>query len=230
MKIIFQKIIIIFMLNFYLIIFSTQAQNNNISYFYSNLPPYEYINTHNQAAGIGIEHLKNIFSHANLSVNFQYYSIKIGINLLHQGKVDFASVISPDAKIYKTFIVSKRPIYNITLGVLRLENTPSINQITQLNKQPFATLKETTFLFNNLTKDLQQKNRYNVSDFNQGIFLVKAHKLPYFLIYEQPKKQIASTLTFDRLLKNPVHLIISKQHPQAKKLMDIINKSMNKHN
>lgn len=230
MNVIFPKIIITFVFSFYLIIFSTQAQNNQISYFYSHLPPYEYIDTNNQAAGLGIEHLKKIFSHANLSVNFQYYSIKRGINLLHQGSVDFASVISPDAKIYKKFIVSQRPIYTITLGVLRLENTPSISQITQLNKQPFATLKETTFLFNNLTKDLQQKNRYDVKDFTQGERLIKAHKLPYFLIYDQPKKRIASTLTFDVLLKNPVYLIISKQHPQAKQLMAIINKSMNEHN
>ncbi len=149
------------------------------------------------------------------------------MHLLRQGKVDFSAVISPNASIYKDFLVSELPIYSIVLGVIRQRTTQPISNVSQLNLYNFAALKETSFLFNKIASVLQQKNRYNVDSFAQGVHLVSVNKLPYFLSYKHTEQPLAATLFFDVLIKEPVYLIISKQHPQAQTLMQKINQAMN---
>lgn len=217
---------ILFLLVMSYLFFSVQAKNIEVSYFYSNLPPYEFVDKNGKAAGIGITHINAILTEAELKGNYHYYSVNKGLHLLRQGKVDFSAVISPNTSIYKDFLVSKLPIYSIVLGVIRQKTTQQISNVAQLNQHNFAALKETSFLFNKIASVLQQKNRYNVDSFAQGVHLVNVNKLPYFLTYKHSKQPLASTLLFDVLITEPVYLIISKKHPQAKTLMQKIDQAI----
>ncbi len=206
--------------------FTTKAQDIAVSYFYSQLPPYEFVDDNGEAAGKGIKKVIAIFKQAQLNYHFHYYSINKGISLLQQAKIDFSTVISPNQNIYNDFLVSDNAIYTIELGVIHHKETSAITEISQLNHSNYAALKETSFLFNKISSVLQQQNRYNVNSFKQGVHLVKANKLPYFLTYHHSEEVLAHNITFNLLITEPVYLIISKLHPQASSLMQKINQAV----
>jgi hypothetical protein len=199
------------------------------NYFYSSLPPYEYVNHDNQAAGIGIEHVKQILTQADYQVAYHYNSIVRGVNFLHLGTYDFASAIAPSAKIRETFLVSQYPIYKVVLGVFRKENTAPLKDINKLKQYEFATLSATAFSFvkEYLGVHGADTYRYDVESFEHGVQLVTTNKLPYFLSYDfSDKRKNLPLLAFDTLITLPVHLIISKQHPKANDYMFHIDNTM----
>lgn len=198
-----------------------------INYFYSELPPYEYINKDNKAAGIGIDAVKKLFDDSNLL--FHYSSINRGIKHLEQGRYDFVSIISPSDKTRKGFHVSTSPIYSIQLGVVRHRNTPQITSFDELFAHSIVTLKSATYqsVSQQLPPEILNNIRYNVDSFDEALQLISSSKFPYFLTYQYEDKILQSkTLTFDTLIDLPVFMALSKKHPRANYLNNLMNNAI----
>ncbi|QOL25678.1 transporter substrate-binding domain-containing protein [Thalassotalea sp. LPB0316] len=205
--------------------FSILAQEK-IRYFYSSLPPYEYINADNRADGMGIEAIKQLFYQNSPSIEFHFNSINRGIKLLKTGDYDLVSVIAPNEQVQKDFYISNRPLYFVRLGVIRNQSTPSLKDISQLKQQPYVALSSSAFygLQDKLDTNNTNGMRYNVDSFEQALQLINAGKVDYFLTYDYPSKtSTLSTNVFDGLVSMPVYIAISKHHPNATALVNLVN-------
>lgn len=200
-----------------------------INYFYSDFPPFEYINKDNQAAGIGIDAVKDIFHNENLT--FHYSSINRGLKFLKLGQYDFVSIISPSGKTREAFHISTRPIYRMALGIFRLKSSPAITSFEQLPQHTILTIESATYqsVTQQLPTNVLEKIRYNVGNVEEAIQLLSSNKFIYFLSYQYDEKLKQShELTFDSLIKLPVYMALSKKHPKASELRALMNNNIAK--
>jgi len=196
-----------------------------VTYFYSHLPPYEFANAEGGPAGIGIDKVRRALQAAGFQPEFKFFSVSRGLNALHTD-IDFTAVVSPSETQKQQFRISKYPIYHVGVGVVRLSSTPMLASLRQLNHVPYLTLSDTKFAY------LQQRpemanvatTRYEVATQQDAFRLILNGKYPYFLSYALTHTELTSPfLLFDRLEQQPVHLVLSKQHPDADRLMQRVD-------
>lgn len=204
----------------------TVAAKEPVRFFYSSLPPYEYVNESGRAEGLGIKAARQYFLDRNIEVKFSYDSIARGIEGLHRGQIEFSTAIEPSKQLKSKFWVASKPLYFIQLGVFRRAGTPLIYDLSQLPELNVATLRETKFYFlEGIAESLaRSKTHYQVGHFDLAVNLIRGAKLDYFLSYYHPQKHGEYLdLEFDQLMTLPVYLIVSKQHPKANLLKSYLS-------
>ena len=200
-----------------------------LTYYYSNQPPFEFIDKDGQASGIAITRARALFQQSNYKITFAFDSINRGVDNLHAGRYDISTAVSPTKALQRQFLVSKKALYSINLSAIRKQATPPITQIEQMRSVAYAAITDNTFSY--IERFLQTQHplskRYDVATFSQGMRLVELDKLPYFLTYLNERSDaFDETLTVDLLMELPVHIIVSKRHPNANELMSIIDEQM----
>ena len=207
-----------------------RLQAEPVSYFYSELPPYEYSNSAGAAEGIGIEKVKKVLLSAGFQPAFQFYSVSRGLNAL-QHDIDFSAVVAPTAEQRQQLKVSAAPIYLAELGVVRLRSTQSLNTLAQLKQYPYVALSDTRFAY------LQQRpalaginaNRYEISNQQDAYRLLISGRYNYYLCYHASSVALSNPmLIFDSLEQIPVYLVLSKKNPDVDRLMQRVDQAMAK--
>ncbi len=202
-----------------------------VSYFYSDLPPFEYSDPTGAATGIGIEQVQKVLQQAGFQVNFQFYSVPRGLSALQQ-HIDFSAVVAPTPEQRRQLKVSAAPVYLAELGVVRLRSTTRLSTFEQLQHYPYLALSDTRFSF------LQQRpelaaftvKRYDISNQQDAYRLLLGGKYDYYLCYHASNVALSNPmLTFDSFETLPVHLVLSQQHPHASQLMQRIDAAMASH-
>ena len=199
------------------------SQAAEYKYFYSALPPFEYVNESGQADGIAINHMTAIFHEKGHSLSFVYNSINRGIRSLETGEADFASVIEPTGIFLEDFVISNQPIMHIKLGVFRNAEKAPVSNFSELLGDNVVSLENSQFHFlEKYTSGFPE--HVKVDSFENAIQLLSHNKVDYLLSYEYtayPTK--ASAIEFDTLLSLPVYLAISKKHPRVTQLVKEID-------
>lgn len=199
-----------------------------VTYFYSHLPPYESANAEGVPTGIGIDKVKKALEAAGFQPEFKFFSISRGLNALHSD-IDFTAVVSPSETQKQQFRISQFPIYQVGIGVVRLHSTPAMTSLLQLNETHYLTLSDTKFAYLQQRPGLAQlaASRYEVATLQDAFRLILNGKYPYFLSYALTDAEYTSPfLTFDLLEQQPVHLMLSKQHPDATRLMQRVDTAL----
>lgn len=162
------------------------------------------------------------------SVTFEFNSVNRGVANLHNGIYDISTAVSPSDNIRQQFWVSDKALYPIEFIAIHKPTTPPISAILKQNNVTFAALSENTFPFiDRFFAAHTDIKRYDVSSMQQGLKLVEADKMPYFLTYASGNDELTeSQYQIDVIEKMPVHLVVSKQHPQGKALIDKINAAL----
>lgn len=197
-----------------------------LNYFYSQSPPFEYVGPNGNAQGIGIDAIVEKLKSHNISVNFHFGSINRGLSSLNNGDADFTTAIAPTEKLKTHYYVSSTPIYTATLGVIRLKSSPSISSILELENHQFAALEGHRFKLSQVVQSNAKltENRYDVVEYAQGINLIRSKRVKYFLTYHSVGDDLDNEeLTFDALLSAPAHLAVSKAHPNALSIIEMLN-------
>lgn len=197
----------------------------SVSFFYSDIPPYEYTNSQGQAAGIAIERVQQLFHAAGWQVIFHFDSVPRGERALEQ-LVDFTTVVAPTAQQRQQYVISELPLYQIELGVIRTEHSPPVTQWADLLHQPYLVLRDTRFTY--LQGDAHWSQllalRYEVSNTTDALRLLNSDRFAYFLSYVSSGDAApAPWLQVDVLGRYPVYLAVSKQHLQAQQFMQNID-------
>lgn len=199
-----------------------------VTYFYSHLPPYESANADGVPAGIGIDKVRATLLAAGFQPEFKFYSVSRGLNAL-RSNIDFTAVVAPSETQKQQFRISQFPIYQVGIGVVRLSSTPAITSLLQLNGAHYLTLSETKFAYLEQRPQLAQLAalRYDVATLQDAFRLLLKGKYNYFLSYELTDAELTNpVLTFDLLEQQPVHLVLSKQHPAALRLMQRVDAAL----
>lgn len=195
-------------------------------YFFSELPPYEQADSYRGARGIGIDAVKQLLLNSGFDPTFVLYSLNRGLHELHDS-VDFSSAVAPDAALTAQFYTSKLPIYYIEVGVLRLKTSPIASSIADIYLQPHVRLSQTQFHYLSLPED--DSYSYPVTTVQDAIRVLENGRYSYFLSYWlAPDQYDNDKFQFDVLGHFPVHLVISKQHPNAQEWLDKINTTLAK--
>ncbi|MDZ7868580.1 MAG: transporter substrate-binding domain-containing protein [Rheinheimera sp.] len=196
-----------------------------VTYFYSDLPPYEFSNPQGQAEGVGIDQVRKVLTAAGFAPDFRFYSLQRGLNALQQD-IDFTAVVAPSGQQAQQFHLSRLPVYAVELGVVRLRTTKRMSYLSQLQHYPYLALSETRFAF------LQQRpelaafavKRYDISNQPDAFRLLLSGRYDYFLCYHASEMALANPLlVFDALEQLPVHLVLSRQHAEAARLMQRVD-------
>jgi len=196
-----------------------------VTYFYSHLPPYEFTDAEGVPKGVGIDKVRNALQAAGFAPDFKFFSVSRGLNALHTD-IDFTAVVSPSESQKQQFWISKYPIYHVGVGVVRLSSTPMLTSLRQLNQLPYLTLSDTKFAYLQQRPEMAQLavNRYEVATQQDAFRLILNGKYRYFLSYALTDIELASRfLHFDALEQQPVHLVLSKHHPDAERLMQRVD-------
>ena len=213
------------LLSIYLIACSTWAHAEPVTYFYSHLPPYEFADAEGFPKGMGIDKVRKALQAAGFQPEFVFFSVSRGLNALHTD-IDFTAVVSPSETQKQQFRISKYPIYQVGVGVVRLSSTPMLTSLSQLNHVPYVTLSDTKFAYLQQRPEMAQlaATRYEVATQQDAFRLILNGKYPYFLSYALTDIELTSHfLHFDALEQQPVHLVLSKQHPDAARLMQRVD-------
>ncbi len=199
-----------------------------VTYFYSHLPPFESANADGVPSGIGIDKVRETLQAAGFQPDFKFFSVSRGLNALHT-KIDFTAVVSPSAMQKQQFRVSQFPIYQVGIGVVRLSSTPAITSLLQLHGVHYLALSETKFAYLEQRPELTQLAtfRYEVATLQDAFRLILNGKYAYFLSYTLTETEMTNpSLNFDQLEQQPVHLMLSKQHPDATLLMQRVDAAL----
>jgi hypothetical protein len=148
-----------------------------------------------------------------------------GLNAL-QKDIDFTAIVSPSGAQRQQFRISKYAIYQVEVGVVRLSSTPMLTSLRELNNLPYLTLSDTKFAYLQQRPEMAQlaANRYEVATQQDAFRLILSGKYQYFLSYALTDTELTSRfLHFDALEQQPVHLVLSKQHPDAERLMQRVD-------
>lgn len=206
-----------------LLTFTAILQSAEYKYFYSALPPFEFVNESGQADGIAIRHINTIFHENCDSLSFVYNSINRGIRSLETGEADFASVIEPTGVFLEDFVISNEPVMHIKLGVFRDVTKAPVSSFSELLGDNVVSLENSQFHFlEKYTTGLPE--HVKVDSFENAIQLLSHNKVDYLLSYEYSTYPIEiKNITFDTLLSLPVYLAISKKHPRLEELVKEIH-------
>ncbi|WP_333606662.1 hypothetical protein [Arsukibacterium sp.] len=211
------------------LIHTSALKAETVRFFYSESPPFEQTSADGSAAGLGIIVVSNILTAAGLSPIFELYSIQRGVAALHR-EVHFTTVVSPTAEFKADFAVSQRPVYSISLGVVRLKHTPKLTHLSTLQPQSLVSLTETSFSYLLEKSDFSGvdfSNHYKVSTLEDALRLIQNKRYPYFLSYYLSEHELQSPfLVFDELLTLPVYLAMSKKQPDVTRLMHQVDQAM----
>ena len=192
-----------------------------VTYFYSDLPPYEFSNPQRQADGLGIIQVRKVLTAAGFQPEFQFYSLQRGLNAL-ENDIDFTAVVAPSGQQTQQFHLSRLPVSAVELGVVRLRATKRMTSLNQLQHYPYLALSETRFTFLLQRPELAAfaVKRYDISNQPDAFRLLLSGRYDYFLCYHASEMALANPmLVFDPLEQLPVHLALSRQHPEAARLM-----------
>lgn len=162
-----------------LCLLSLSAQAEPVSYFYSELPPFEYTNSDGVAEGLGISQVDKLLRHAGFQPKFEFYSLSRGLQAL-ENHIDFSAVVSPTSAQRRELKISAAPIYLVELGVVRLRSSKRLSSLEQLQHYPYLALSDTRFAY------LQQRpelaafavKRYDISSQQSAGCLSSAAQWP----------------------------------------------------
>lgn len=210
---------------------NTSARAEPVSYFYSDLPPYEFTHPKGGAAGIGIDKVKTVLIRAGFQPEFQFYSVPRGLNAL-ENHIDFSVVVAPTAEQRQQLKISATPVYLAEIGVVRLRSTKRLTSLEQLQHYPYLALTDTRFLY------LQQRpelatfavKRYDINSQQDAYRMLMNGRYDYYLCYHASDVALSNPmLTFDSFEHLPVYLVLSNQNPQAGRLMQRVDEAMSQH-
>lgn len=209
---------------------SLPALAEPVSYFYSDLPPYEYTNSDGAAEGLGISQVDKLLRQAGFQPQFQFYSLSRGLQAL-ENHIDFSAVVAPTLTQRREFRISAAPVYLTELGVVRLRSSKRLSSLEQLQHYPYLALSETRFVFLQQRPELAALavKRYDISNQHDAYRLLLSGRYDYYLCYHASEVALNNPLlTFDSFEQLPVYLVLSRQHPNADRLMQRVDAAMAK--
>lgn len=206
----------------------TDFSKDTLSVFISQQPPYEYVDKQGMAQGIAVAKLRSLFRDTSVRVVFEANALARGVKNLHQGIYDISTAVGPSEAIQNAFFVSQRALYDITLVAMRQRARKGITLLSDLKGNIYGTLSDNAFHYiqQKQFQSLLTEQAYPVASVSLGINLVQENKLDYFVTYYDSKVDLPETITFDVLQSRPVFIIVSKQHPQAKSIMTIVEQQL----
>lgn len=207
------------------------AHAEQVSYFYSDLPPYEYTNPDGHAEGLGISQVTKVLQKAGFQPKFQFYSVSRGLNAL-QDDIDFSAVVAPTPEQRHELKISAAPLYMVELGVVRLSGSKRLSSLEQLQHYPYLALSDTRFTYLQLRPELAAfaVKRYDIGNVPDAYRLLLSGRYDYFLCYHASEVALSNPmLTFDSFEQLPVYLVLSAQNPDAARLMQRVDSAMNQH-
>lgn len=199
-----------------------------VTYFYSDLPPFEYTNSDGTAEGLGINRVGQLLRQAGFQPTFEFYSLSRGLQAL-ENHIDFSAVVAPTPAQRQTLKISTAPVYLAELGVVRLRSSKRLSSLEQLQHYPYLALSETRFAF------LQQRpelaafavKRYDINSQQDAYRLLLSGRYDYYLCYHASEVALSNPmLVFDSFEQQPVYLVLSRQHPDADRLMQRVDQAM----
>lgn len=207
---------------------SLSVQAEPVTYFYSNLPPFEYTNSDGAAEGLGISHVDKVLRQAGFQPTFEFYSLSRGLQAL-ENHIDFSAVVAPTPAQRQTLKISTAPVYLAELGVVRLRSSKRLSSLEQLQHYPYLALSETRFAFLQERPELAAfaVKRYDISSQQDAYRLLLSGRYDYYLCYHASDVALSNPmLEFDRFEQLPVYLMLSRQHPDADRLMQRVDQAM----
>lgn len=207
---------------------SLSVQAEPVTYFYSNLPPFEYTNSDGAAEGLGISHVDKVLRQAGFQPTFEFYSLSRGLQAL-ENHIDFSAVVAPTPAQRQTLKISAAPVYLAELGVVRLRSSKRLSSLEQLQHYPYLALSETRFAFLQERPELAAfaVKRYDISSQQDAYRLLLSGRYDYYLCYHASDLALSNPmLEFDRFEQLPVYLMLSRQHPDADRLMQRVDQAM----
>lgn len=207
---------------------SLSVQAEPVTYFYSNLPPFEYTNSDGAAEGLGISHVDKVLRQAGFQPTFEFYSLSRGLQAL-ENHIDFSAVVAPTPAQRQTLKISAAPVYLAELGVVRLRSSKRLSSLEQLQHYPYLALSETRFAFLQERPELAAfaVKRYDISSQQDAYRLLLSGRYDYYLCYHASDVVLSNPmLEFDRFEQLPVYLMLSRQHPDADRLMQRVDQAM----
>lgn len=212
---------------FFLLFVSTKSQA--LTFFYSEFPPLEYQNKQGQPDGDIIAAVNKVFEQANSEVSFNYQSLARGLKLINQGSIDFVAVIHPDKSIHQDYYVIDEPFHIINLVALRLTDTEKITNLGDLASRRFAILNDASFFF--LVKQYPDvfgsDVAYKASNFLAATRMLENSRIDHFLTYDSQGEELSdSAFGYDLLASLPVHFMVAKSHPNARAVVESLNRVM----
>lgn len=202
-----------------------------VSYFYSELPPFEYTDSDGAAAGLGITRVEKLLRQAGYQPKFQFYSLSRGLQAMEE-HIDFSTVVAPTTTQRQQLKISAAPVYLAELGVVRLRSSKRLSSLEQLQHHPYLALSDTRFAY------LQQRpelaafavKRYDISSQQDAYRLLLSGRYDYYLCYHASEVALSNPmLVFDSFEQLPVYLVLSRQHPDADRLMQRVDAVLAKH-
>lgn len=204
---------------------SLTALAEPVTYFYSDLPPYEFSNSDGAAAGLGIGRVDKLLRQAGFQPKFKFYSLSRGLQAL-DNHIDFSAVVAPTPAQRQTLKISAAPVYLTELGVVRLRSTKRLSSLEQLQHYPYLALSETRFAFLQLRPELAAfaVKRYDIGNQQDAYRLLLSGRYDYYLCYHASEVTLSNPmLVFDSFEQLPVYLMLSRQHPDADRLMQRVD-------
>ena len=207
---------------------NSQAESSlSVTYFYSQMPPFEYVDERGEAAGTGIARVKDVLDKAGFASRFVFFSVPRGENEL-QVSADITSVVAPTSTQRQQWRVSQYPLYEVSLGVVRRDDVLPLQRVETLLSTPYLAMQEMQFSFLRERNGLSALTRLrsDVTDNTAGIRLIKNRKADYFLTYFPLKSESwrDEELLFEEIEILPVYLVVFNAHPDVDMIMQKIDR------
>ena len=230
-----KKLLVIFCLLLMNVSISSFAKNK-IIFGYMSFPPY-YETKNGKATGIFIDdYVKPILSGVGLNYSIKEYSVPRLYKGLKDGTIDVALLIK-NPKMINYVLYGETNIVNVTIKLYHKNETKKIKNIKEINGKSVILLRGYGYgKFRAYCEDPKNKIKiYETDSHTNGLKMLMAGRSDYFMDFPTPIKIAIKKLNLNKnaissskLLSLGTQFLVSRKTPNAKKILEKIEKSYRK--
>lgn len=195
---------------------------------YIDIPPYAYVNKSGVESGLLVERFKDIIQHIGADAEFIHLPHRRKIEFIEQGKVDLWAGQRDSRVDNSLFIISQTPLFFMDLRVYWKAVSKRVKTLGDLDNKKLILISSYSYggHHRNLTKNSHSVDF--VINHEEGFDKLFSGSDKYFLGYHAIAKQVIIKYQIENwqetsLAKYALYLKISKDYPNAPKLMDKVN-------
>ena len=193
----------------------------------TNFPPFYVINSYGSASGIYLDIMESTLKHAGISYRLDIYPTKRLYRNLGLGKTDLFLGIKGSPEYDDNVLYSKIAISQIQMRIYAIGNTPLPSVKEEINGHKIITMRG--YGYGGLVAYFADpENNIEVtstSKHRSSFLMLKRKRADYVINYKHPSETALADLTIENLKYTnfydaKVYFIVSKETPNAQRLMD----------
>jgi len=207
-----------------------------IEFGYPEQPPRLFTNAQGKPDGVVARFVTDLFAKAGVPWRAVSYPANRLFNNLENGPTTFSVLVRGPA-LLNCCLINKNPLYTTALNVYYIGDKPPIKNRQDLNGKRIITIRGFTYsgLITYINDPLNQIGNETAATHEAAFEMLSAGRADYVLNYERSAAlalaaQPIADVRLDTVERVDTHIVLSKQYPNAEKLMerfDAILKTMN---